>query len=64
MGDKRLAKTYYKRAAERCVHSYSEQHPPLAKKAQGVSYTRSPSNGAWVELWVWVPDTAAFMEKK
>ena len=63
MADKRPAKTYYRRAAERCVHVYHERCPAHSKLSQHTQNTRDP-NGMWVELWVWVPTEAALMEKK
>lgn len=60
---KRPAKTYYRKAAQKCVHVYDARHPPWSRQTQHTSNTKTP-NGMWVEMWVWVPTEAALMEKK
>lgn len=56
----KLTKQKYRNAASAMVPAADDVHQSLAKNTQAVSFTRKP-RGAWVEMWVWVPESFAIL---
>ena len=53
----------YRKTAQRMMPVMDEGHQPYVKSNAAVSRTRTP-RGAWVQLWVWVPEGMAKMEPR